>query len=341
LSGPLPAQRPNATRAKNPGDPIPYIEMTSSGSDGEELTDYDVIGSDKEGTGLFALDVARGVDLVCVPSAPSGRDLGITALLATERYCRQRRAILVLDPPSTWRSPEAALLGIRTSSFSSRNALTYFPRLRPRDGAERFPDGLPACGVLAGLLAHNDRNGVWHALDTRTAQRRAGLSPVGDVDARQAAMLQRQGINVFARADSGGFMLKGNVTMAGPNVVSSLWQRLDRRRLAFFILGTIQRCTWWALSEPRDDALWRKLHRQVNTFLLGLHAQGALPGERAEQAFLVKIGPEVQMDEATLVVRVGFALKKPNEFLIYDIVHRADGSEARALPPLDAAQLAG
>ena len=341
LSGPLPPRRPDATLARNPGDPIPYVDMSSGGSDGEELTDYDVIGSNTEGTGLFALEVARGVDLLCIPSPPSGHDLGSTALLAAERYCRQRRAMLILDPPSTWRSPETALLGIRTSSFASRNAITYFPRLQPRDGAERFPHGLPACGVMAGLLAHNDRRGVWHALDERTGQLRSGLSPVAGVDERQAAMLQRQGINVFSRSDVGGFGLHGNVTMAGPHNVSSLWQRLDRRRLAFFVLGTVQRCTWWALDEPRDEALWMKLERQVTTFLLGLHAQGALPGERAEQAFFVKVGPEIQPDEKTLVVRVGFALEKPNQFLIYDITHRADGSEARALPPLEAAQLAG
>lgn len=341
LSGPLPSTRPDATHAKNPGDPIPYVGASSNGSDGEELTDYDVIGSNQEGTGLFALDAVRGVDLVCIPAAPSGRDLGITALLAAERYCRQRRAMLVLDPPSSWRSPEAALLGVRHASFASRNALTYFPRLHPRDGAERFPDGLPACGAVAGLLAHNDRRGVWQALAAEDAQLRGGLSPVGVVSDRQAAMLQRQGVNVFRRSNSGAAALSGNVTMAGPNNVSSLWQRLDRRRLAFFVLGTVQRCTWWALDEPRDEALWAKLQRQVETFLLGLHAQGALPGERPEQAFFVRVGPGLQADETALVLRVGFALEKPSEFLIYDIIQRADGSNARALPPLSAAQLAG
>jgi hypothetical protein len=58
-TGPFPGQRPEATRAEHPGHPIPYIEMSSTGSDGEALTDYDVIGSIDEGTGLFEISASR------------------------------------------------------------------------------------------------------------------------------------------------------------------------------------------------------------------------------------------------------------------------------------------
>jgi hypothetical protein len=75
LVGPLPGFRPSATRPTVPGHPIPYISVRQPGSDGDELTDYDIIGSNNEGTGLFALDQCQRVDLVCVPSPP-WRDLG-------------------------------------------------------------------------------------------------------------------------------------------------------------------------------------------------------------------------------------------------------------------------
>ena len=98
LVGPLPSYRPAPTRARSPGQPIPYISVKQAGSDGEELTDYDIIGSNSEGTGLFALDRCERVDLVCVPPPP-GRDLGSTSFVAATRYCERRRALLVWDPP--------------------------------------------------------------------------------------------------------------------------------------------------------------------------------------------------------------------------------------------------
>ena len=115
LVGPLPSYRPAATRAPHPGQPIPYIAVRHAGSDGEELTDYDIIGSNAEGTGLFALDRCERVDLVCVPSPP-GRDLGSTSFLAATRYCERRRALLVWDPPWAWESADSAVLGLRVSA---------------------------------------------------------------------------------------------------------------------------------------------------------------------------------------------------------------------------------
>ena len=75
---PAAESRPDATRPRFPGQPIPYINVTGAGSDGDELTDYDIIGSNSEGTGLFALDRCPQVDFICVPSQP-GRDIGSTS----------------------------------------------------------------------------------------------------------------------------------------------------------------------------------------------------------------------------------------------------------------------
>ena len=108
LIGPLPSYRPAPTRARSPGQPIPFISVKQAGSDGEELTDYDIIGSNSEGTGLFALDRCERVDLVCVPPPP-GRDLGSTSFVAAMRYCERRRALLVWDPPWSWTSVDSAV----------------------------------------------------------------------------------------------------------------------------------------------------------------------------------------------------------------------------------------
>jgi hypothetical protein len=342
LSGPLPAERPRATRASHPGQPIPYVDMSWGGSDGEELTDYDIIGSNEEGTGLFALESVENIDLLCIPSLASGREIGITTFLAAERYCRKRHAMLIWDPPWSWRSAESALMGIRNSNVASRNAMMYFPRIRSRDAGERYADGIPACGAVAGILARNDRVGVWQSLEAGDSQLKFGLSPVSEIGQRQAAMLKRQGINSITRTDLGTYRLAGDVSLAGSKAVSRLWQRLDRRRLAFFILSSTRRHTRWALGRTGDQERLTSLTRQINEFLNALFERGALAGDRPAQAFFVRISASTEeQDETRLRIRIGFALEKPNEFQIYDIVHRTEGTECRAVPPLDAAQLAG
>jgi hypothetical protein len=336
---PLPSERPAATRAEHPGDAIPYLDVSFSGSDGEELTDYDVIGSKDERTGLFALDAVEKIDLLSIPALPS-RDLGTTAFLASERYCERRRAMLIWDPPRSWESVETALIGVRDSGQSSRNAIGYFPRLCRREGEPRNWAGVPACGAIAGMLARNDRNGLWSLPQTEDAMTlKGGLAPVIEVGERQAALLNRHGINVFARVSGKAFGLVGDVSMAGPRVISSRWQNLARRRLALFIIGTIERGTRWAADRAADQEACKTVLRQVAGFLEALRERGALAG-RAEQAFFVRPAPPRARDDAP-TFRVGIALQRPGEFLVYEVSQGRDGSATRTVTPFEAGQLAG
>ena len=339
LLGPLPEVRPDATSPTNPGQPIPYLEIGMSGSDGEELTDYDIIGSTDERTGLFALEAIDNIDLLCIPALPSGREQGITTFLAAERYCKQRQALLIWDPPWSWTSGEMALIGMRDSGLASQNAMTYFPRIQSGESADRYPYGIPACGGIAGLLARNDETGIWQDLDECDTRLKAGLSAAVDVAPRQAGMLRKQGINCVSDADDGALRLQGNVTLVGTSAIARLWQRLDRRRLAFFVLGMIQRYTRWAFEESHDEELVSALAQQVGTFLNQLFLQGALAGQNPRQAYSVRVEPN--RAGAELVIRVAIALERASEFQIYDVIHRRDGSESKPVPPIEAAQLAG
>jgi hypothetical protein len=313
--------------------------MCKAGSDGEELTDYDIIGSNTERTGLFALDGCEQIDLLCIP-APPGRDLGSTSFVAALRYCERRRAMLVWDPPWSWQSADAAVFAVRSAVQVSQNAITYFPRVRPRGDGGRYRDGIPACGAVAGILARNDRSGVWRALAPSDSLLRANLAPMVDTAPRQAAMLQQFGVNVFIRAVGGNCALRGNVSFIGPNGVSRLWQRLDRRRLAFFILSSIERHTRWALEIPADAEAAAELERQLWIFLSRLHQQDALRGSKPEQALLVRTEAITRAADsaAVLMARIGFALREANEFLVYELLYTPPRISIHAVPALEAEQ---
>jgi Bacteriophage tail sheath protein len=339
LVGPLPSYRPSATAPPNPGKPIPYITVKQPGSDGEELTDYDVIGSNAEGTGLFALDALPRVDLVCVPSPP-GRDLGSTSFLAATRYCERRRALLVWDPPWVWTSADAAVLALRTTAHASRHALTYFPRVRPRGDLGRYESGIPACGAVAGMIARCDQGGVWHRMPPVDTTLKGGLAPLVEVEPPQAAVLQRMGVNTFIRIQPGVVALHGNVSFAGTTTIDALWQNLSASRLAAFVVRSIETETRWVFTAGQPDQLAAELERQVWVFLSRLKQHGAFAGTTPDQAFFVRTSaaPEQGGDgrDVAISLRIGFAPRAPSEFLTYDFRYHAASLTTEVRPVRDA-----
>ena len=339
LVGPLPSYRPTATAPPSPGQPIPYITVKQAGSDGEDLTDYDVIGSNSEGTGLFALEALPRVDVVCVPSPP-GRDLGSTSFLAATRYCERRRALLVWDPPWAWTSADAAVLALRTSAHASRHALTYFPRVRPRGDLGRYEAGVPACGVVAGMLARCDHGGVWHRMPPVDTTLKGGLAPLVEIGQAQAAVLQRMGVNTFLRVQPGVATLQGNVTFAGAATVDALWQSLSASRLAAFVVRSIETATRWVFSADEPAQLAVDLERQVWVFLSRLKQHGAFAGATPEQAFFVRtsaaLEPGGDAHDVAISLRIGFAPRAPREFLTYDFRYHAASLTTEVRPVRDA-----
>jgi hypothetical protein len=334
---PVPRVRPDAVRPRRPGEPVPYIKVSVPGSDGDELTDYDVIGSNREGTGLFALQRVEQLDLLCIPPAPN-RDLGITTFVAAERFCGSHRCMLVWDPPWSWDSPEAALRGVRSSHFVSQNALTYFPRIRQRGDLVRFASGLPACGAIAGVLSRNDASGVWRSFSGETSVLKMPFAAVSELSVNDMTRLKRFGVNVLSRGAAGSFVVRGNVTLAGPNVLSNIWQKLDKRRLIFFILSSIAGATRFVHRQLDNRDMARKLELQMTAFLMGLFKQGALEGQTASQAFMLRLFTDPG-SEAQLVLRVGVALNQPGDFFSYDFTYGPDGCTIQPAPALDAEQL--
>jgi len=330
LSAPLPHCRPDATLPAHPGAPIPYLDMTSGGTDGNELTDYDIVGSNEEGTGLFALDRAGRVDLVCVPSSPT-RDHGTTALLAAERWCRSRGALLIWDPPWSWYTSEGAVLGMRTLGLKSRYAMTYFPRLRPRGQLARFPAGMPGCGALAGLLASSDDERGYPGAPSGSLK--SSLTTLVELDELEAALLRRHGINPLVCGNGGGVILDGNASLMPQDRAPSAAQRLDTNRTIMHVLDVLERSTGWVMRGLDDPGTPVELEKQVRTVLADLHSRGALAGRGAEDTFFVRVRSNAP---DAIVLRVGVAAIRPSSFQTYELDYRAGRMTIRELPPLDA-----
>jgi uncharacterized protein len=285
---------------------------------------------------LFALDRCERVDLVCVPPPP-GRDLGATSFIAAARYCERRRALLVWDPPWAWTSADSAVLALRTSGLASPHALTYFPRVRPRGDLGRYGAGMPACGIVAGMLARSDQGGVWQRMPPVDMTLKGGLAPLIEIGQKQATSLQRLGVNTFIRLQPGVMALQGNASFAGATALDSLWQNLGASRLTAFVVRSIEEQTRWVFTAERPDQLAADLERQVWIFLSRLKQRGALVGATPEQAFYVRTSSGGELaGNVAIALRIGFAPRAPNEFVSYDFRYHAASLTTEVRPVRDA-----
>jgi hypothetical protein len=133
LTGAVPPHRPDRSGGGPGGVSVGYTLSNPDGDDGAPLTDYDIIGSGTSGSGLFALAASGGFNLLCIPPLARERDVGLSTLLVAARICRERHALLVVDPPAAWATPRQALEALRLWPFRSESAVMYYPRVQAFD----------------------------------------------------------------------------------------------------------------------------------------------------------------------------------------------------------------
>ena len=281
VAKPFPSHRPEVTITDSVQSGAAYIGHAQDGSDGNELSDYDLIGSRHEHRGLFALDQVDHFDILYLPPPGKGLDVGPAAVLAAERYCRSRGAMLIVDPGSGLETPEAMVREVRAQGYASPNMLSYFPRLKFRRDADAQPRAVG--GALAGLLCKLDRNyGPWQPLDQYGFGLSRDLVPAVVVADEDAQALAREGVNVIRPGEAGRARVTGSTTMARGSEMQRPLASLAVRRLCLRIVSSIEQATRWAVFEPVDEALARRVQSQVHAFLSALAAMGAFADERVD-----------------------------------------------------------
>jgi len=274
---PHPMHRPERTLATGATYASTYIDHSQAGTDGSELSDYDLVGGRQERSGLFALSQVEQIDLLYLPPLGKKTDVGPTAILAAELFCRDLGAMLIVDPLSAWETASAAAEGVRKLGYASANMLGYFPRVNDRDN----DSGLrPIGGAVAGLLCTHDRTvGPWTAADCTSNQLCRNLLPSPHVSDTDAAMLLRAGLNVVARGAGRRAELNGSVTLGRGSETNRYFRRLPIRRFCLQIINTVGRATRWAVFEPFDQTLSQRVRGQLLTYFECLNDLGAFSND--------------------------------------------------------------
>lgn len=276
---PLPIGRPLETVSDLGGYHPSYVRHAQHGTDGAELTDYDLIGSDKRDTGIFALNKLEHFDLLYLPPQANHREPGPVAILAADQYCRRRGAMMIMDPPLAWDSVDKAVDGIRNSGYSSPNIIAYFPRVATR--GDNDITSREAGAAIAGLLCKLDRKqGAWEDLDQPGFGINRDLIPVVDVTMDDAQLLVREGINVIAGKAAGRAAICGSVTLGKRGQLDQKSSSLTVRRLCLKMTNAIGRGTRWAVFEPDGAHVSERILGQVDGYMSYLANAGAFADDR-------------------------------------------------------------
>jgi hypothetical protein len=313
---PLPSARPGTT------DPV-YTPAT----DGAALGSGDILGTRGAKTGLFALENADLFNLLVIPpftAAPVTADYAAW-LPTVVSYCEERRAMLIVDPPTDWTTKDAAKTGVATLNLTSKNAALYFPRIgRVNPLRQNMVETFAPSGAVAGVFARTDSNrGVWKAPAGLEATLNGVVQLAVPLTDPENGELNPLGVNCLRVRPAAGPVIWGARTRQGDDRLASEWKYVPVRRLALYLEESLYRGTQWVVFEPNDEPLWAQIRLNVGAFLQTLFRQGAFQGSTPQQAYFVKVDRETttqnDIDSGIVNIVVGFAPLKPAEFVVIKI----------------------
>jgi phage tail sheath protein FI len=289
---------------------------------GEE-TDLD--DATKKAHGLAALGEIDDIAIVAIPDAadmpaPDDSFAIHDGLLAHCELLKYR--IAVIDGP-----PRASMNAVRhyRGRFDSKYGAFYHPWIeildptqRPSQGAPPARLTLPPSGFVCGIYARSDiERGVHKAPANEVVH---GLTKFEiNINKGRQEVLNPEGINALRFFEGRGNRVWGARTMTS----DPEWKYVNVRRLFIYLEHSIDKATQWAVFEPNNERLWANLRREVEDFLLVLWKDGALLGEKREEAFFVRCDrttmTQNDLDNGRLIVLVGVAPTKPAEFVIFRV----------------------
>ncbi|WP_445374395.1 phage tail sheath family protein [Photorhabdus tasmaniensis] len=175
---------------------------------------------------------------------------------------------------------------------------------------------IPASAVMAGVYCATDTSrGVWKAPANVVL---SGISNITErlTDDEQSTMNQK-GINAIRYFTNKGFVVWGARTLQNDDN----WRYIPVRRLFNSAERDIKQAMQSVVFEPNSQPTWKRVKSAIDNYLYALWQQGALAGNKPQEAYFVQIGKGITMSDddikqGKMIVKVGMAAVRPAEFII-------------------------
>jgi phage tail sheath protein FI len=315
-----------ATPPTVPPTPLVAPGPLAGGVDGATPGPAEYLGDDAQidkrtGLSALALDPYRDIAIVAAPDAPGGAVKHVITHCQNNRY-----RFAVLDSQAN--KAVSSSLDPRSEGDigDTKYAAFYYPWIwvsDPRSGARiKIPPSGSVCGIYA--LSDNTR-GVWKAPANETIAGAIDLEY--DVTHGEQEILNPRGVNVIRRFPGRGIRVWGARTLSS----DPLWKYINVRRLFIFLEASIYNSTQWVVFEPNDPKLWARVKQTVTLFLRSQWREGALFGDKEEEAFSVAVGRETMTEDdilnGRLIIEIGIAPVRPAEFVIFRIYQKTSDAK--------------
>lgn len=281
--------------------------------------------ADHKATGLEALGEVEDIAIIAFPDGGTYDDpllceQAADRLITNAEQLKYRFA--VIDPPD-----HLSLSEIRAfrGRFDSKYAALYYPWIEVLDPTQRPAQGappprltLPPSGFVTGIYARTDvARGVHKAPANEVVN---GLTKFElNVNKPRQDVLNPEGINALRFFEGRGNRVWGARTVSS----DPEWKYVNVRRLFIYLEHSIDRGTQFAVFEPNGPQLWANIRQTIEDFLLVSWRDGALLGDKPEDAFFVRCDrttmTQNDLDNGRLIALIGVAPVKPAEFVIFRI----------------------
>lgn len=320
-----------------------YYEYLSSGKNGVMgITPADFIGRYNgfdNNTGLGIFEAFEDVSLLVAPDLAVFQDLvyknkdketALADIFAVQKamvdQCEKLgNRFAILDAPETKDVLEVVRYAAR---FDTAHAALYYPRihiLNPEDISGLSTICIPPSGHVAGEYVKCDLiDGIYHAPANKQLQGAVGMNH--EIEHGLYDVMYGQGINGLRYFPGRGVKIWGARTLSSdPD-----WRYINVRRTFCAIRDALKQGTGWAIFEPNDQKLRKRLVRHVTAFMLFLWREGYMKGTVPEEGFYVRcdaeLNPKENIDVGIITVEVGIAIAKPAEFLVVKVVADTENS---------------
>ena len=285
------------------------------------------LASGADGTAVAAADIAGGVNAfdtvtsALVLNAPGVTDATSVNLLIA--YAASRGDVFVVIDPIN--DTVANQLALAATYNSSSYAASYYPPITINDPTNTTPGTIIANtnpgGAVVGKFVSTDKSrGVWKA-PAGLSVRLAGAVSVptltnANLDAMNSAAAP---VNAIRFIPGSGIVVMGARTLQ-PGYASMY---IPVRRSLIYLEKALVDLTNFAVFEPNDTVLYRRITAILTSFLTKFWSEGGLRGSSPEQAFFVLCdstnNPLSTVEAGQVNIQVGVSLQRPAEFVVINI----------------------
>lgn len=275
------------------------------------MTDSDYLGDSVYNSGLHAFDNVD-INIVAIPGITATAVLqGIITYVEGRKDC-----FAILDAP-TGKTPTTVLtFKDTTAALVSEYAAFYWPWIYASDpiGVGKSPRKLlPPSGFVAGIYARTD-----NAVNVGKAPAGTDCVVLGALEleykctAGEQDTLNPKMINVIRLIPGSGIIVWGARTLKKGD-----YTYVPVRRTNIFIEVSLKTNLTWAVFQPNNAALWKRIKSSAGAFLKGLVTNSTI-----KDGYIIcddTINTDDVVSAGLLYVDVGVANLDPAEFIVFRV----------------------